>query len=137
MNSATQVADLAGCVYDAMQHWTVPGLALGILHEGQVETHGYGVASLETGQQVRPDTLFQVGSISKVFCATLVMTLVDEGKLDLDTPIVHYLPDFKLADTAAQQAITLRQLLSHTSGIFGDDFEDFGMGDDALARAVA
>ena len=50
-------------------------------------TEGYGLASIETGQPVTADTLFQIGSISKVFCTTLVMTAVDEGKLDLDTPI--------------------------------------------------
>jgi len=137
MDSTTRPEDLSACVHDAMQRWTVPGLALGIVHNGQVETHSYGVTSLETGQPVRPDTLFQVGSISKVFCATLVMQLVDEGLVDLDTPIKTYLPDLVLQDATAQATITLRHLLTHTSGLFGDDFSDFGMGDDALAKAVA
>lgn len=137
MQRATGADSLDACVHEAMKRWTVPGLAVGILHDGKTETHGYGVASLETDQPVRDDTLFQVGSISKVFCATLVMQLVDEGKLALDTPIGSYLPDLALRDPAAQNQITLRHLLSHTSGIFGDDFNDFGMGDDALAKAVA
>src|SRR5262249_38928713 len=93
--------------------------------------------SIETEQPVRPDTLFQIGSISKVYTATLIMQLVDVGKLALDEPIITYLPDLKLADTAARQTITLRHLLSHTSGLFGDYFDDFGHGDDALTRAVA
>ena len=137
MSSATHGDTLDGCVADAMRRWTVPGLTVGILHQGQATTHGYGVASLETGQQVRPDTLFQVGSISKVFCATLVMHLVDRGLVALDTPIKEYLPELSLRDEVAQGSITLRHLLTHTSGLFGDDFGDFGMGDDALLRAVA
>jgi CubicO group peptidase (beta-lactamase class C family) len=65
------------------------------------------------------------------------MQLVDEGKLALDEPVITYLPDLKLADGQARQTITLRHLLSHTSGLFGDYFDDFGMGDDALTRAIA
>jgi CubicO group peptidase (beta-lactamase class C family) len=134
---STITTDLDALIQDQMARWTVPGVAVGILRDDAVETKGYGVASIETGQPVAAETLFQIGSISKVFCTTLVMTAVDEGKLDLDTPISAYLPDFRLADERAQATITLRHLLSHTSGIFGDDFQDFGMGDDALAKAVA
>jgi CubicO group peptidase (beta-lactamase class C family) len=65
------------------------------------------------------------------------MTLVDEGTLHLDAPVVTYLPDLRLADERARDTITLRQLLSHQSGLFGDYYDDFGMGDDALARCVA
>ena len=65
------------------------------------------------------------------------MMLVEEGKLALDEPIVTYLPDLKLADAQARKTITLSHLLSHTSGLFGDYFDDFGMGDDALTRAIA
>jgi CubicO group peptidase (beta-lactamase class C family) len=133
----TLTPELGALIQDQLARWTVPGAAVGILCDGAVETKGYGLASIETGQPVTAETLFQIGSISKVFCTTLVMTAVDEGKLDLDTPISAYLPDFRLSDERAQATITLRHLLSHTSGIFGDDFQDFGMGDDALAKAVA
>jgi CubicO group peptidase (beta-lactamase class C family) len=130
-------AALNECVNSEMARWTVPGVAVGILRDGKRELHGYGLASIETEQPVRPDTLFQIGSISKVYTATLIMRLVDEGKLALDEPIVTYLPDLKLADAQALQTITLRHLLSHTSGLFGDYFDDFGMGDDSLSRAIA
>ncbi|MCO5177792.1 MAG: beta-lactamase family protein [Thermomicrobiales bacterium] len=119
-----------------MQRWTVPGVTVGILKDGKRSLHAWGVTNLETEQPVRPDTLFQIGSISKVFCTTLVMTLVDEGKLDLDAPVITYLPDLKLEDPTAQNEVTLRQLLSHTSGIYGDFFDDFGWGDDALQTSV-
>ncbi len=127
---------LDAIVAEQMRRWTVPGVAVAILKDGQRSHHAYGVTSLETEQPVRPDTLFQIGSISKVFCATLVMTLVDEGKVDLDAPIATYLPDLRLADDAAQNGVTLRHTLTHTSGIYGDFFDDFGMGDDALAKSV-
>ncbi|MBX6342221.1 MAG: beta-lactamase family protein [Thermomicrobiaceae bacterium] len=121
-----------------MARWRVPGLTLGVLDaDGAVEVAGLGATSLETGWPVSPDTLFQIGSISKVFCTTLVMTLVDEGRVDLDAPIRAYLPDLALADPAAPGAITVRHLLTHQSGIWGDFFDDFGWGDDALARALA
>ncbi len=124
-------------IREQMARWTVPGVVVGLLHDGERETRAYGIASLETGYPIRPDTLFPIGSITKVYTAALVMTLVDEGKLDLDTPVAAYLPDLKLADEHARDAITLRQLLSHQSGLFGDYYDDFGMGDDALARCVA
>jgi CubicO group peptidase (beta-lactamase class C family) len=138
MTTAIQrYATLDECVRGEMARWTVPGVAVGILRDGLREVYGYGVASLETGQPTRPETLFQIGSISKVYTATLIMRLVDEGKLALDEPVVTYLPDLKLADEHARQTITLRHLLSHTSGLFGDYFDDFGLGDDALTRAIA
>jgi CubicO group peptidase (beta-lactamase class C family) len=120
-----------------MERWHIPGVAVGILLDGERATAGSGVCSLETGQPVRADTLFQVGSITKVFTTTLVMRLVDDGVLDLDTPVIAYLPELQLADEEAQGTVTLRHLLTHTAGFYGDHFEDFGMGDDALARYVA
>jgi CubicO group peptidase (beta-lactamase class C family) len=135
--TAEQGTALDEYVRGEMARWTVPGVALGILRDGTRELHGYGLASIETEQPVTPETLFQIGSISKVYTTTLVMRLVDEGKLALDEPIVTYLPDLKLADSQARETITLRYLLSHTSGLFGDYFDDFGLGDDALTRAIA
>ncbi|HEY7036927.1 MAG TPA: serine hydrolase [Thermomicrobiales bacterium] len=131
------LAEIDDLVREQMEKWEVPGLAVGILHDGRVETAGYGVTSLETKQPVVPETLFQIGSISKVFTATLVMTLVDEGKLDLDVPVVAYVPDLPLADDTARRTITVRHLLTHQGGFYGDRFDDQGIGDDALAKAVA
>jgi CubicO group peptidase (beta-lactamase class C family) len=135
--SSLITSDLDAHIHGQMARWTVPGVVVGMLRDGERETHAYGVASLETNYPVRPDTLFPIGSIAKVYTAALVMTLVDEGKLDLDTPVATYLPDLGLADERARDTITLRQLLSHQSGIFGDYYDDFGMGDDSLARCVA
>jgi CubicO group peptidase (beta-lactamase class C family) len=120
-----------------MERWRVPGVAVGILKDGETELAGYGVVSLETNYPVVPETLFQIGSISKTFTATLVMQLVDEGRFDLDAPIIQYVPDLPLADETARKTITLRHVLTHMSGFYGDRFDDQGPGDDALARAVA
>jgi CubicO group peptidase (beta-lactamase class C family) len=128
---------LDAVITEQMVRWTVPGVVVGALHNGKREVRAYGVTSLETGYPVRPDTLFPIGSISKVYTAVLVMTLVDEGKLDLDAPVITYLPDLRLTDTRTRDTVTLRHLLSHQSGFFGDYYDDFGMGDDALARCVA
>lgn len=123
-------------IREQLARWTAPGAAVGVLRSGERELHAVGMASLETEQPVRPDTLFQIGSISKVFCATLVMTLVDEGKVELDTPVSRYLPELKLADAETRRSLTIRQTLSHTSGIYGDYFEDTGWGEDALAKSI-
>src|SRR5206468_7921692 len=86
--------------------------------------------------EVDEDTAFQIGSNSKVWTATVVMQLVDEGKLDLDAPIVDVLPDLRLSDPEVTAKVTLRHLLTHTSGIDGDVFTDTGRGDDCVEKYV-
>jgi CubicO group peptidase (beta-lactamase class C family) len=130
-------ADLATAVQAELARQHVPGAAVGLLRDGTVETWGFGVASIETGFPVRADTLFQFGSISKVFTATLILQLVEQGRLDLDTPVVRYLPSLRLADAEATGSVTLRQLLTHTAGFYGDRFNDYGPGPDALTKAIA
>ena len=110
----------------------VPGATLGILRGDELITLAHGVLNVDTGVTTTPDSVFQIGSISKVWTATLVMQLVDEGKLDLDAPLTDVLPDLKLAVAG----VTMRHLLTHTSGIDGDVFTDTGRGDDCVARYV-
>ncbi|WP_205856899.1 serine hydrolase domain-containing protein [Phytoactinopolyspora endophytica] len=115
----------------------VPGAVLGISVGAATSVHAYGVTNVETGQPVTDDTLFQVGSITKVWTATALMRLVEDGKLDLDQPVVTYLPELELATPEATASVTIRHLLTHTSGIDGDFFDDFGRGDDCLERYSA
>lgn len=120
----------------------VPGAALGILRvrpdgEDEVVELATGVLNVETGVEATPDSVFQIGSMTKVWTATLVMQLVDEGKLDLDAPIVDVLPELELSDPEVTKSVTMRHLLSHTSGIDGDVFTDTGRGDDCLEKYVA
>ncbi|MGW6462072.1 serine hydrolase [Streptomyces sp. NPDC055078] len=96
-----------------------------------------GVENFATGRSVTPDTLFQIGSTTKVFTAALVMQLVDEGRVDLDEPVVKYLPDFRLGDRYATQHVTPRHLLSMSSGIDNGPYRDMGRGDDSVRKAVA
>jgi CubicO group peptidase (beta-lactamase class C family) len=115
----------------------VPGASLGVLAGDDYLEWFTGVANLDTGLPVTRDTLFQVGSITKVHTATLVMKLVDDGKVRLDAPVKTYVPEFRLADSTYEDEITVRHLLTHTSGIDGADyFDDFGPGDDAVERFV-
>ena len=120
----------------------VPGAALGILrlHPGAEDDRvevAYGVLNTVTGVAATTDSLFQIGSQTKVWTTTLVMQLVDEGLLDLDAPLVDVLPELRLADDEVTGRVTMRHLLTHTSGIDGDVFTDTGRGDDALAKYVA
>ncbi|HEY4459112.1 MAG TPA: serine hydrolase [Pseudonocardiaceae bacterium] len=114
----------------------VPGAQLGILRVGapgdELVTAAHGVLNLDTGVTTTTDSLFQIGSISKVWTTTMLMQLVDEGMLDLDKPVVDVLPEL---DVVA--GLTPRHLLTHTSGIDGDVFTDTGRGDDAVERYVA
>ncbi|WP_159620466.1 serine hydrolase [Arthrobacter zhaoguopingii] len=96
-----------------------------------------GVLNVETGAPATPEAVFQIGSISKVWTTTVAMQLVDEGLIGLDAPIVDVLPELKLSDAAANAKVSLRHLLTHTSGIDGDLFTDTGRGDDALEQYVA
>ena len=119
-----------------MQRVPIPGLAVGVWHAGNEQVAGFGVTSVENPLPVTPDTLFQVGSISKTFTATALMMLMEAGKVELDTPIRAYLPDFQLSDESVAARVTLRHLLTHTGGWLGDYFNDFGLGDDAQAKML-
>jgi CubicO group peptidase (beta-lactamase class C family) len=109
--------DLDGVLQEIMTRWDVPGLAVGIVAGDQiVHARGFGVQSLETQVPVTLDSVFCVQSVSKCFVATAIMQLAERGKLDLDAPLVQYLPYFQMDDERCQQ-ITIRQALSHTSGM--------------------
>ncbi len=122
----------------------VPGAQLGILRydaDGsggaeEVAVATYGVLNIDTGLPVTPASVFQIGSITKVWTATVVMQLVDEGLADLDAPVVEVLPELRLADPDVTKHVTLRHLLNHTSGIDGDVFTDTGRGDDCIEKYV-
>lgn len=118
----------------------VPGAIVGVHSlKGGTVTAATGVANLGTGAQMTPDTVFLAGSITKVWVATLMMSLVDSGTLELDAPVRRYLPGFDLADSEAAEEVTVRQLLTHSSGIDAADHipDDLGRGSEAIERYVA
>lgn len=114
----------------------VPALSLAIGVGDDLFEWAGGTLNLATGVEATRDSVFQIGSVTKVFTATLVMQLVEEGLLDLDTSVREVIPGFRVADETASAQITIRQLLSHTSGFEGDVFVDTGPGDDCLERYV-
>lgn len=95
------------------------GFAVAVLQDGEpTYVGGFGKTTVaEHGTAITPNTLFAYGSISKMLCATLVMRLVDGGLLALDRPVVDYLPGFAFSDPGRGNKVTLRHLLSHTSGL--------------------
>lgn len=115
----------------------VPAASVGILVDGEVFTTAAGILNKNTGVEADTDSVFQIGSITKTWTATLVMQLVDDGLLDLDAPVRDTVPAFAIADDAAAGAITTRQLLSHVGGFEGDLFIDTGVGDDAVEKYLA
>ncbi|MEX0874219.1 MAG: serine hydrolase [Actinomycetota bacterium] len=133
---ASKISDVQAALETLARQHKVPGASLGILHGSELVEFVTGVANRNTGVPVTTNTLFQIGSNTKVYTATLVMQLVDEGLVDLDAPVKKYLPKLKLADGKALEVITVRHLMTHTSGIEGDYFDDFGRGDDGIEKFV-
>ncbi len=136
-SGATQFDKVGPFITEAMERLGVPGAAVGIFYNGQEYTAGFGVTNLNHTLPVDSETLFLIASISKTFTATTAMRLVDQGLIDLDTPIKTYLPELKLKDPEATEKATLRHVFTHHGGWTGDYFGDFGRGADAVAKNVA
>ncbi|MFI6291509.1 serine hydrolase domain-containing protein [Nonomuraea sp. NPDC050790] len=111
----------------------VPGAAVGVLLDGREHVLTTGVTSVDAPAPVTGETLFQIGSTTKTVTATVVMHLVEQGRLDLDGRVREYLPGFRLADEDAAEKVTIRHLLTHTGGFLGDI--DDGESWDAAALA--
>jgi CubicO group peptidase (beta-lactamase class C family) len=113
----------------------LPGAAIAVQWKGRLYEAAAGVTHTSTGVPVTPDAVFPFGSITKTLNATLALRLVDQGKLDLDAPARTYVPEFDPVDKRLAD-ITVRQLLTHTSGLVGTLFNDTGRNEDALARQI-
>jgi len=127
---------LAEFVEEIATEQGVPGLAVGVWAEGREVFACHGVTSVEDPLPVTPDTMFLLGSVSKVPTATAVLSLAAEGRLELDAPVRRYVPELVLADEGAAATVTVRQLLNHTSGLGWRLAAETGEGDDALAAHV-
>src|SRR3954470_19447680 len=135
MTSLGEVSDwIAERLPTLIEQYDVPAAAVGGLAGGEVVDHAAGVLSKTTGVEATPESVFQIGSITKLWTSSLVLQLVDEGKVDLDATIRTYLPEFRIADEEAASVITVRQLLTHTSGFEGDIFTETGVGDDCVEK---
>jgi CubicO group peptidase (beta-lactamase class C family) len=135
MSTLSEVAEwMAEQLPALIEKYDVPAAAVAVLAGGEVVDHAAGILHKGTGVEATTDSIFQIGSVTKLWTSTLVMQLVDEGKVDLDLPVRTYLPDFRIADEAQAARITTRMLLSHTAGFEGDIFTDTGVGDDCIEK---
>ena len=120
----------------SIQKHKVPGASAAVFRAGRWEFAAAGVTNVTTGVDVTPETVMHIGSIAKVLNATLVMQLVDEGRIELAAPLKLYLPDFQVADRDATERITVEMLLNHTCGIDGDYFPSAGPDADRIVDVM-
>lgn len=127
---------LAPVIRKAMDKFSVPGVSVGIVHGDEQYTLSSGVTCTEFPLDVDDQTLFQIGSTTKTYTGTVLMMLVEEGKIALDDPVHKHLPSFRLKDADVARQATIQHLVTHTGGWRGDYFDDLGRGDDALRKIV-
>src|SRR3954469_10282870 len=109
---------LESYVNSAIKTWKVPGLAIAIVrNDSVIYTHGFGTLALGSTTPVDDHTLFEIGSSSKAFTATLVAMMVTDGKMKYDQKLTELLPDFRLYDAEANAEATVRDALTHRTGI--------------------
>lgn len=117
-HASSSLEGLEDYIETIAQEWQVPGLGLAIIKDGEiVQAQGLGKRNVEKNLPATSQTLFAIGSCSKAFTAAALAILVDEGKLDWDTPVRHYFPAFKLADPVATERTTVRDMLCHRTGL--------------------
>src|SRR5215831_14104192 len=110
--------DLETVVTEVMAEWHIPGLALALVRQDAPPLlQVFGLRDIDSGMSVSNTTVFPIGSITKSFTATGLALLVDEGKLGWDVPVREILPEFKLKDPIASEKCTLRDLLTHRTGL--------------------
>src|SRR6266545_4396953 len=130
----TLLPDLQTRLDEAARRHDVPGAVVAVGYESELAEAATGVVNRNTGVATTPESVFQIGSVTKVWTTALVMQLVDEGLVELDQPVRRYLPGFAVVDPEATETVTVRQLLSHTGGFDGDLFEDTGRGGGGARR---
>jgi CubicO group peptidase (beta-lactamase class C family) len=114
--SDARFESLATLVQDKMREYRIAGVALGVFVDGATTLRGFGVTSIEDPLPISEHTVFPIASISKTFAATALMRLVEQGKVDLRSPVRSYLADFRVQDEAVSREVTVWHLLTHTSG---------------------
>ncbi len=111
-------SDIDTLIKSQMQRYAIPGVGLALVKDGKVVyTQGYGVRDIKTNTPVNTETLFAIGSVSKSFTSLAIMQQVNAGKINLDTPVQTYLPNLQFSDASIGKKVTVRQLLSMTSGM--------------------
>ena len=112
---------------DGLKLWDSPSVSVGVVKDGKVVLcEGFGKRDVENDLPATGETLYQIGSCSKAFTATLVAAMVDAGKLDWDTPIKNYVPDVRFYDDFTTENVTLRDLLCHCTGMPRHEYSWYG-----------
>ncbi len=115
----------------------IVGATVAVFHDGQIAEAATGLLNLSTQVSATTDSVFQIGSITKTFTATLVLQLMEDGRLGLDDPVRRHLPEFAVNSAKVSAELTLRQLLAHISGIDGEFFPDTGSDSDCIRKYAA
>ena len=121
---------------EAVEEHHLTGLSVGVLLGDQRFEASRGWANKDAGIEARPDQVHQIGSVTKTYVTTMVNRLITDGALTLDDPLPQLLPELRLAGDPDLSAITVRHLLTHTSGLPGDAFLETGEGDESLERWI-
>ena len=105
-------------VAEVMAEWRIPGLAMAVVRRGEPALFRcWGMRDIESGAPVTSDTIFPICSVTKSFTATALALLVDDDRLDWDTSVRAVLPEFQLRDAVATEQASLRDLLTHRTGL--------------------
>ncbi|WP_168733439.1 serine hydrolase domain-containing protein [Deinococcus sp. Arct2-2] len=109
-----------------MKEYGVPGVGLAVIENGNIRyVKGYGIRDVKTRAPVTVNTQFAIGSVTKSFTALDMMVLVEDGLVDLDAPVTTYIPEFKLANLVSTRTVTVRNLLTHSTGLVRTDASTF------------
>lgn len=121
METKLESSQVEQLVREALATWEIPGASVTIVEGDRVHSYGCGVKDLRTGDAVTPDTLFAIASVTKAFTTCALAMLVDEGKLGWDDPVRKHLPWFRLSDPLADANVTVRDLVTHRTGLSRHD----------------
>jgi CubicO group peptidase (beta-lactamase class C family) len=124
---------VAAVVREQMKLLKVPGVALGVLKDGVLQLRGFGITNIDTPQPVDENTIFNLASLSKTVTATAVMSLVEQGRIDLEAPVKQYLPHWRVGDEASTNEMLIRHLVTHSTGLNGPA-STRDLGNETLAR---
>src|SRR5215831_1093413 len=119
----SRLAGFGDFVRATREAWKVPGVAVAVVKDGAVVfSEGFGLRDRARRLEVTPNTLFPIASCTKAFTTLGLALLVDEGKLEWDTPVRAFMPTFALHDPVATERLTPRDLVTHRSGLPRHDF---------------
>src|SRR5262245_28425018 len=124
---AVDQAALDALMNEAMRHWQTPGSAVVVVRGDEVVyLKGFGVSDVGSKRPVTPDTIFAIGSTTKAFVTAAMAILADEGKMSWDDPVRKHLPYFRLSDPLANENVTMRDLVTHRTGLIRHDMLWYG-----------